>query len=327
MRKTLFLIWCFFSVLCAFAQNNRSVAGKVTDSVGTPVARASIKLYFTGSPDTLRTFSSNDGTFSFSTVRLSTFFISISSIGYQKFDRRFSFDPSLQQLKLQNILLGNDVKTLQEVVIGIPPIQVKEDTVEYKADSFKVKPNSVVEDLLKKLPGVSVDKNGDVTAQGKKVTKVKVNGKDFFGSDPKTATRELPADIIDKIQIVDDYGDQAAISGIKDGEPEKVINLQLKKDKNKGVFGRATAGYGTEDRYQAALSANFFDNNRQLSVFGNSNNTNSSLFNFGGQSGGGGGGEEMEAWARNWSGGFIPVWQRRGNHCTQQRRYELYAGK
>ena len=117
----------------------------------------------------------------------------------------------------------------------------------------------MVEDLLKKLPGVQVSKNGDVTAQGKKVTRVKVNGKDFFGGDVKTATQELPADIIDRVQVIDDYGDMAAVSGIKSGNPDKVINLKLKKDKSEGAFGKVEAGYGSSKSYKTSLSANFFD--------------------------------------------------------------------
>jgi hypothetical protein len=178
--------------------------------------------------------------------------------------------------------MAQDAKLLSEVTVQVAAIVVKEDTIEYNASSFKVKEGAVVEDLLKKLPGIQVDKDGNVTAQGKAVTRVKVNGKDFFGGDVKTATKELPANIVDKIQIIDDYGDQATVSGIKDGDPDKVMNIQIKKDKNKGFFGRATAGYGTQDRYQASFNGNYFNNNRQISVIGNSNNTNTSLFNFGG---------------------------------------------
>ena len=133
-----------------------------------------------------------------------------------------------------------------------------------------------------KLLGGVVDKDGNVKAQGKSVTRVKVNGKDFFGGDLKTATKELPSNMVDKIQIVDDYGDQATVSGIKDGEPDKVMNIVTKKDMNKGFFGRATVGAGTEDRYQASFNGNYFNNNKQISLVANSNNTNASLFNFGG---------------------------------------------
>ena len=178
--------------------------------------------------------------------------------------------------------MAQDAKLLAEVTVEAPAIVVKEDTIEYNVSSFKVKEGAVVEDVLKKLPGVQVDKDGNVTAQGKAVSRVKVNGKDFFGGDVKTATKELPANIVDKIQIIDDYGDQATVSGIKDGDPDKVMNIQIKKDKNKGFFGRVTGGYGTDDRYQASMNGNYFNNDMQISVLGNSNNTNTSLFNFSG---------------------------------------------
>ena len=180
---------------------------------------------------------------------------------------------------------------MQEIIVSVPPIIVKEDTVEYKADSFRLKPNAMVEDLLKKMPGIEVDKNGNITAQGKTVTKVRVNGKDFFSGDPKAATQQLSADMIDKVQVVDDYGDLANASGIKDGEPDKVINLQLKKDRNRGVFSRTTVGAGTNDRYAATTNVNFFNNNKQLSVFGGANNNNSSTFDFNSSGGGGFGGQ------------------------------------
>jgi hypothetical protein len=145
--------------------------------------------------------------------------------------------------------------------------------------------NDNVETLLKKLPVVEVDKSGNVTAQGKQVSTVKVNGKEFFGGDVLTATRELNADMVDRIQVIDDYGDQAAFTGIKDGEASKTLNIDLKKDKNKGYFGNITAGAGTEERYNAGLSVNRFNNSQQISVLANANNINASTFNFGSMGG------------------------------------------
>ena len=242
-------------------------------------------LFYETPGDTLRSITGSDGSFQFQGVKSRPFFIRATHLGFSVFQKKIENEGL--SINLPAYILTPSFRTLDEIIIETPPIQVKEDTIEYKADSFKVKPNAMVEDLLKKLPGVSVDKDGNVTAQGKQVTKVRVNGKDFFQGDVKTATRELSADMIDKVQVVDDYGDQSALSGIRDGEPEKVINLQLKKDKNKGVFGRATAGYGTDDRYQASVNANYFNNNKQLSIFGNSSNVNNSLFNIGGNTGGG----------------------------------------
>ena len=290
--KQILAFFIFLSMLSSLsAQVSRQVTGRLVDTAGNALSRATVKLYAVGSRDTLRAVTNNNGAFILKKVPVSKFNISVSNIGYAVTERTFSFDPVQEDIRLEDIAMQPFATTLQEIVITTPPIVVKEDTVEYKIDSTMVKPNAMTEDLLKKLPGIEVDKAGNITAQGKTVTRVKVNGKDFFGGDPKAATRELPADLIDKVQIIDDYGDMANISGIKDGEPEKVLNLQLKKDKNKGVFGRGTLGVGTDDRYQGTLNTNIFNNNKQLSITGNSNNSNASVFN----DGGGGGGRDLNS--------------------------------
>ena len=154
------------------------------------------------------------------------------------------------------------------------------DTIQYNAGSFKTQPNASVEDLLKKLPGVKVDKDGTVKAQGEKVQKVLVDGKEFFGNDPKMATKNLPADAIDKVQVYDKLSDQAQMTGFDDGNSEKTINLKLKKDKKKGAFGKVNAGAGTDDRYQGKFNVNSFKGARQMSVIGMANNTNAEGFSF-----------------------------------------------
>ena len=248
-----------------------------------PIDKAVIGLVVkTKAADTLYTFTNEKGIFRFDQVPAENFSITIHNLGYPHVTKFVPVSKALKSVDIGNVTIAYRGKLLDEVVVQAAAVIIKEDTVEYNAASFKVKDNAVVEDLLKKLPGVQVDKDGNVTAQGKSVTRVKVNGKDFFGGDVKTATKELPANIVDKIQVIDDYGDQATVSGIKDGDPDKVINIQLKKDKNKGFFGRVTAGAGTEDRYQASFNGNYFNNNRQISLVGNSNNNNASLFNFGG---------------------------------------------
>lgn len=232
--------------------------------------------------DTMYAFTNDKGQFRFDVVPASSFSIIIRHSGYRPMARFVPVNKQEKTIDVGSFVMAQDAKLLSEVVVEAPAIVVKEDTIEYRADAFKVKEGAVVEDLLKKLPGVQVDKDGNVTAQGKAVSRVKVNGKDFFGGDVKTATKELPANIVDKIQVIDDYGDQATVSGIKDGDPDKIINIEIKKDKNKGFFGRVTGGYGTEDRYQASFNGNYFHNNTQISVLANSNNTNTSLFNFSG---------------------------------------------
>ena len=278
-NKILLFIISFVSLQDLSAQ----VKGRVLDSANNkPLDRAIVGLFSEANKaDTSYTITNEKGEFSFATTPQSNFSVLITSLGYmngKKFRRIYGGEKNID---LGIITMVNMSKVLDEIVIHSLPITIKEDTVEYRADAFKVKENAVVEDLLKKLPGIQVDKNGNIKAQGKAVTKVKVNGKDFFGGDPKTATRELPANIVDKVQIVDDYGDQATVSGIKDGDPEKVMNIQLKKDKNTGYFGRFTAGVGDKDRYQASASGNYFKDKQQISFIGNSNNTS--------QSGGSGG--------------------------------------
>jgi hypothetical protein len=161
-----------------------------------------------------------------------------------------------------------------------PPVTLINDTVQYNAGSFKTAPNANVEQLLKKLPGVQVQKDGSIKAQGENVSKVLVDGKEFFGNDPKVATKNLPADAVDKVQVYDKQSDQAQLTGIDDGNYEKTINLKLKKDKKKGLFGKVSAGAGNDERYEGKFNVNAFKGARQLSVIGMGNNTNAEGFTF-----------------------------------------------
>ena len=280
MRKLLLTVTVIFTVLTTNAQ----VKGFVIDTTAKkPIEHGVIGMVIKSNPaDTIYTFTDEKGQFRFDIVPATPFTVIIKLQGFKPYARFVNVTKPEKTIDVGTVKLEQWGKLLEEVVVTAVAIVVKEDTIEYNAGSFKVKEGAVVEDLLKKLPGITVDKDGNVTAQGKSVSRVKVNGKDFFGGDVKTATRELPANIVDKIQVIDDYGDQATVSGIKEGDPDKVLNIQIKKDKNKGFFGRLTAGIGTEERYQASFNGNYFNDNRQISVVANSNNTNTSLFNFGG---------------------------------------------
>ena len=164
---------------------------------------------------------------------------------------------------------------LQEFVITqqVAAIKIKGDTTEYMADSFKVKENANVEDLLKKLPGIQVDKNGKITAQGETVQKILVDGEEFFSDDPKVATQGLQANAVTKVQVYDKKSDQAEFTGIDDGQKTKTINLELKESRKHGYFGKAEGGGGTDGYYQNQLMVNAFKGRRQLSVFGIASNT------------------------------------------------------
>lgn len=286
-----FLFFTFFSSLSVFSQDQSfQVNGRLTDSLGNPVSRATVMIFVDGQSDTLKTVSNNVGFFLVKGIKASKFVALISAVGYGTSKKTYSVPFGEEVLALGNVTMYPEYSSLKEIIVSTPPIIVKEDTVEYKADSFRLKPNAMAEDLLKKMPGIEVDKQGNITAQGKTVSRVRVNGKDFFSGDPKAATQQLSADMIDKVQVIDDYGDLANASGIKDGEPEKIINLQLKKDRNRGVFSRSVVGGGSNDRYQATTNLNLFNNEKQLSVFGGSNNNNTSTFNVDGGSSSSGGG-------------------------------------
>lgn len=169
---------------------------------------------------------------------------------------------------------------LKEVVIRDDGLAVgmKGDTIEYNATKFKTKDNAVVEDLLRKLPGVNIDKTGTIKAQGEVVQRVLVDGKEFFGSDPSVATRNLPADMIQKVQVLDKNSDMAEFTGVADGKQMKTINLITKKDRKRGYFGNLNGGLGDASRYEAGLNVNSFVNEAQMALILKGNNVNKSGF-------------------------------------------------
>ena len=146
--------------------------------------------------------------------------------------------------------------------------------MELCASQYKVNPDATSEDLIKKMPGLTVDKSGTVTAKGETVKKVTVDGRDFFGDDATATLRNLPADVIDKIQVFDKLSDQAQLTGFDDGNTTKAINIVTKKNMRNGNFGRVYAGYGTDDRYSGGGNVSFFNNDRRISFVGLMNNVN-----------------------------------------------------
>lgn len=233
-----------------------------------------------------------DGTFRIQGLAPGKYRLSVAYLGLKSLDKEFSVTTAVSQVNLGALQMENtglDLKTV-EIVGAVTPVVVKKDTVEYNANAFKVRENAVVEDVLKKLPGVEVAKDGSVKAQGEKVTRVRVDGKDFFGNDPLLATKNLPADMIEKIQVIDLLSDQAQFTGVDDGNREKIINITTKKDMKHGYFGNSSIGAGTDERYDANINVNKFKNDQQFSVIGQFNNANKQSFGGGGGGFGGGGG-------------------------------------
>jgi hypothetical protein len=301
--KPLLLIFAFslLFTIYAHAQTGREVHGTVTDSTKLGVPGANVKL-ISDKGDSTVTITDPTGKFVFPAVNGTKLTLTISSIGYQSVKKHFGLDANTQPASLGAIVLKSETNTLQGVtIVGVNPVTLKEDTVEYKASAYKVRENAPVEDLIKKLPGVDVDVNGNITTQGKQVTKVRINGKDFMGGDVQSATKNLPADVVENIQMIDDYGDQANLTGVKTGEPDKIMNITIRKDKNYGYFGQATAGDGEDalpksqglpddNRYLVSLNAFRFNGDQQMALLGSLNNTNVNTFSFNSNTGGGGGG-------------------------------------
>ena len=288
----------FFVSLSTYAQTPRDVKGIVADSSGLTIPGAIVKLS-TGTDSTTLSTDANGG-FVFHAVTAKQISITYTSIGYTGLKRRYVLDNDTKPVNIGMVKLSAESKMLNAVnVTDVQAVKIKEDTTEYKASAYPVRANAPVEDVLKKLPGVDVDANGNVTAQGKQVTKVRINGKDFFGGDVQTATKNLPADVIESIQMVDDYGDQANLTGIKSGEPNKVMNIVIRKDKNYGYSLSATGGDGNDalpqttpsvpqaNRYIGATNSFSFNGDQQVALLGSINNTNVNVFSFGGAGGGG----------------------------------------
>ncbi|GAB3704005.1 TonB-dependent receptor [Spirosoma flavus] len=296
----------------AFAQSSGVIRGAVVDSVSRkPLLEASVSL-LSARDSSLVSFgiTDGDGKFEFPKVAEGQYRVLVSYLGYRSRAKRVSITKTDLTADAGTLELVGESQTLNEVSVQgeRAPVAVKGDTLEFNAGSFKTRPNAQVEELLKKLPGVEVDRDGAIKAQGQTVTKVMVDGKPFFGNDPKMATRNLPADIIDKVQLFDQASEQSAFSGVDDGDREKTINITTKKDKKKGSFGQQSLAVGPKPgdnaRYSGRVSFNQFNNGRQISMLGMANNINQQGFtaqdlglgsNFGGagQGMGGGGGSNM----------------------------------
>lgn len=284
MRKIYLLLLsvCFTTAL--LAQKNGAVKGIAFDSISKqPVAGATVTVLEKSDSSLISfTMTGSDGHFELKGLSNGDYRLLITHVNYHNSNTFFTITDNNKIAERGNVVMNDKTKVLEEVVLAneAPPVTLINDTIQYNAGSFKVQPNASVEQLLKKLPGVKVDKDGTIKAQGEKVTKVLVDGKEFFGNDPKIATKNLPADAVDKVQVYDKQSDQAQLTGFEDGNYEKTINLKLKKDKKKGMFGKVNAGAGNKERYEGKFNINSFKGARQFSAIGMGNNTNAEGFSF-----------------------------------------------
>jgi len=308
MKK--YLLTVYVSSFCLFAAHAQQgiIKGIVKDTASGILLSDATVTVLLAKDSSLASFSrtNNNGFFVIRNISAGNYRLLITHVGYRNISRLFSISPALSEIDFGVITTAAAGTLLQEVTVvqEKPPVIIRNDTIEYNAGSFKTKPNAVVEDLLKKLPGVQVDKDGKIKSNGEEVKKILVDGKEFFGNDPKMATKNLPADAIDKVQVFDRKSDQSRFTGFDDGNSEKTINLTVKPDKKNGVFGKATAGAGNKGLYEGNFNVNSFSGERQLSAIGMVNNTNKQGFSFldilnfsgalPGAGGRGGGGMQMD---------------------------------
>lgn len=268
------IVTLFLSLSCFIFINAQNVKGVVVDEDNNPLEFASVALLQQKDSLLIKyTTTGADGKFELSEFKENTYIFQVYLMTYQANQRVLKVTNS--PLNLGTIKLEKEVNNLNEIVVNaIVPIKIKQDTVAFNAKAFKVKQDDNVEDLIKKLPGVQIGTDGSVTAQGQEITKILVDGKEFFNNDPTIALKNLTADAIKSVQIIDEESDDTRTTGIKDGEKTKIINLVLEEGKKSGYFGKMGAGIGTNDRYTSNFDINRFTKNSQLAVFGNLNNIN-----------------------------------------------------
>ena len=273
----LFLALFSLSIYTTFGQKAYSIKGSVADtSFRIPLQNATITIL--QSKDSILvgfTRAREDGTFNLSILQKGKYILLVTYSGYADYVDQFILDSTRLEHDFSIINMIQKSKLLSEIIVKAKaaPIKLKGDTTEFNAAAYNIQPNSKVEDLLKQLPGISIDKDGKITAQGQQVKKVLVDGEEFFGDDPTLVTKNIRADMVDKVQVYDKKSDQAAFTGIDDGEKTKTINIKLKADKKNGYFGKLEGGAGTDGYYQSQLLFNRFKAKLKFSVYGTFANT------------------------------------------------------
>ncbi len=296
MKKIIaFIVFYFLTVNFATAQNKHiSLSGNIIDAdTKTPVEQATIQLLSLPDSTFVTGVASRDnGNFKFSSVQAGKYILKISFIGYQTAMKPIQVSASKPTVNVGQIELSPDAIMLEEAIIvaEAPEVTVVQDTTVYNTSAYRVPAGSMLEDLVKKLPGAEVDSEGKVTVNGKEIKKIMVDGKEFFSEDPKLAMKNLPVEMIEKIKAYDKKSDLARVTGIDDGEEEAVLDLTVKKGMKQGWFGNFIGGYGNKNRYEAGAMANRFVDDAQVSILGSANNTNNQGFSEFGDAGQGLGG-------------------------------------
>lgn len=284
---------CLLALLCQQALSSVRVTGRIASATDdTPLPGATVRLLLL--PDStmlIGSYSDTAGHFALTSSRVKAsakkpvkVLLVASYMGYQTAYKQVNARDRSAEFDLKDVYLQEETHLLGEAVVSAiaPPVIIKGDTIEYFADSYKTQPDATVEDLLKRLPGVEVDESGSVTAQGETVQQVYVDGKEFFGRNTQVTTRNLTADMVETVQVVDMQTDEARLTGIDDGERRKVINLKLKPKMRRGWFGNGAGGWGMgrgiSDRFDTRGTVGYFRGNMQNALVFNANNTNNAGF-------------------------------------------------
>lgn len=280
MKRVLVLLMMVFVFTGLAEAQTGVIRGNVKDNVdSSALPGATVSILLQSDSTLVKTMTSDSqGSFAFSNLPADSLIVTISSVGYQQYVRFITLnndERTLNNIRMQK--QGTDLSVVTIIAKAAPVVQ-KGDTSQFSASQFKVNPDATTEDLIKKMPGITVNKDGTVTAQGEQVRKVTVDGRDFFGDDATAALRNLPSEVVDKIQVFDRLSDQAQLTGFDDGNSQKAINIVTKSGIKNGQFGRVYAGYGTDSRYAAGGNVSFFKGARRLSFVGNFNNINQQNF-------------------------------------------------
>jgi len=325
----------FLCALCTslFAQSPSSIKGIVVDSAANIKLRNATISILNAKDSTLYKFTraAENGAFEIQPMRTGNFILLLTYPEYADYVYQFKLDEANPSFNFKTLNMKLKATLLNEVIIKgqAAAIKIKGDTTEYNAGSYTIQPNDKVEDLLKKFPGMQVDKDGKITAQGKTVSKVLVDGEEFFGDDPTLVTKNLRADMVDKVQLYEKSSDQAAFTGVDDGQKTTTLNIKLKEDKKNGYFGKVDVGGGTDGFYAGQVLFNKFKAKEKFSFFGTASNTGKTGLSWDDNNkyGGGGdvefidggmmimgGGDEMESWGGRYGGEGIPIARNAGAH-------------
>ena len=296
MKKSILTMLLLLVSIASFAQE-RLVSGAIIDrDTKDPVEQVTVQLLKTDSTYVTGAISNEKGLFHLNAPENGKYLLKITSVGYKPTVKRVVIEQD-KNLVLGNVVVGADAIMLKGAVVTAmaQKVTLKEDTFVYNSAAYRTPEGSVVEELVKRLPGAEVSDDGTIKINGKEVKKILVDGKEFMTGDTKTALKNLPTSIIDKIKAYDEKSDLSKVTGIDDGEEQTVLDFNVKKGMNKGLMSNIDLGIGNKDRYSARGMGGYFNSNNRFMLFGNANNTSDRGFSGGGPRRGFGGGNGLNA--------------------------------